>query len=117
MSLKDGVTIKIAGKERLIRLGTNACVRFEEVAKKSLFDVLAGDVKVTDIRALLWAGLLHEDKSLSLDDVGDLIDNTEDGVMGILDVLTKAAEEAMPLPDEQGEDNIPFPETKNPSKT
>ena len=112
MSLKDGVKVEIAGKERLIRLGTNACVAFEEVTHKSLFDVLSGDVKITDVRALLWAGLLHESKKLSLEQVGDMIDETEGGVMSILDALTKAATEAMPEI-EQGEAEVPFPETKN----
>ena len=112
MSLKEGVKINIAGKERLVRLGTNACVLFEEVTKKSLFDVLSGDVKITDVRALLWAGLLHEDKNLTLEAVGDLIDDTKEGVLGILDAIAKVAAESMPEV-EQGEESLPFPETKN----
>lgn len=112
MSLKEGVKIKLAGKERLVRLGTNACVLFEEVTKKSLFDVLSGDVQIRDVRALLWAGLLHENKKLTLEEVGDMIDNTEDGVMGILEAITKVAAESLPEV-EQGEEEVPFPATKN----
>jgi hypothetical protein len=116
MTLKEGVKIVIAGKERLVRLNINACVEFEEVTNKSLFDVLAGDVKIKDVRALLWAGLLHETPNLTLQQAGQLIDDTEGGVMEILDGLTKAAVASLPeIEQPTGEESDPLA-VKNPSK-
>lgn len=70
--MKPSVLINL-DKPRNIRLDTNALVKAEEVLKKPL-PLIGANCGVRETRALLWAGLLHEDKYLTLDDVGDLID-------------------------------------------
>jgi len=70
--MKPSILIEL-DQPRNIRLNTNALVKVEEVLGKPLSEFGAA-FGLKEIRALLWAGLLHEDRKLSLDDVGDLID-------------------------------------------
>ena len=65
-------------KSRRILLDLNAMVAFEEETGKNLFDskVTAAFTKnfsPKDLRALLWASLLHEDENLTLKQVGSWI--------------------------------------------
>ncbi len=70
--MKPSVLIAL-DKPRNIRLNTNALVKVEEVLDRPISD-FGASFGIKEIRAMLWAGLLHEDKSLSLDTTGDLID-------------------------------------------
>ncbi len=65
------VTITL-DKERTFKLTLNAMVKFEEITGKSLAEV-GKDMKVKELRTFLWLGLLHEDKTLTEEQVGDLI--------------------------------------------
>jgi len=68
-------------KKRNLLLNGNVMVSFEEATGKNLFQ---GDslskLSAKDFRALLWACLIHEDKKLTIDQVGEMInpDNIED---------------------------------------
>jgi len=70
--MKPSILITL-DKPRNIRLNTNALVKVEEVLGRPISD-FGASFGIKEIRAMLWAGLLHEDKSLSLDTAGDLID-------------------------------------------
>lgn len=62
-------------KERVLKFDLNAFAELEDVVGSipELFRKLeTGSLKA--IRAFLWAGLLHEDKSLTIEHVGSLID-------------------------------------------
>lgn len=73
-SIMDEVKIAL-DKERSLKLTLNAMVKFEEATGKSLLkEADLFKMTATDLRALLWACLLHEDKALTLDQVGDMID-------------------------------------------
>ncbi|MEM9786793.1 MAG: hypothetical protein AAF801_09860 [Pseudomonadota bacterium] len=58
------------------RLTTNALVRYEEVIGETLFETLEvmedGKCDMRRFRAIIWAGL--EDQTKSLEEAGDLID-------------------------------------------
>ena len=73
-------------KERTLKFDFNSFVAMESVGV-NLQDLGKEDSgrQMTAIRALLWAGLLHEDKDLTIDEVGAMItfDNME-YVMGIV---------------------------------
>lgn len=78
--MKPSVLIEL-DKPRNIRLDTNAIALVEEVLDKPI-DEFGTRFGVREIRAVLWAGLLHEDKSLTLEDVGNLIDLVDPKYVG-----------------------------------
>lgn len=61
---------------------------------------LSGSPKA--IRALLWAGLIHEDKDLTIDDVGKFPPNLTDVSLKIIEALAPS----MPETDEDEEKNV-----------
>ena len=82
-------------KKRNLMLDLNAMVNFEEATGKN---VLQGDslnnLSAKDLRALLWACLLHEDKDLTLEQVGGMIHSGN--MEAVANKLTAAWEVAMP---------------------
>ena len=79
----------VLDKERHIQLDLNAMVKFEEVTGKSLFKKEAlENMGAGDLRALLWAALVHEDAKLTVEQVGSMV--TIDNMVAISDALTKA---------------------------
>lgn len=86
-------------KERTLKLDLNAMVEFEEVTGKSIFGLQSTEMSAKDLRALLWCMLIHEDESLSLKDVGHLINqgNMETIVQDINTAMTQA------IPESKGE--------------
>lgn len=59
-------------KPRHIRFDLNALVEIEAISGKSLTTLL-GDLSLTTLRDLTWAGLKHEDRRLTRERVGDLL--------------------------------------------
>ena len=77
---KGSVAI-VLDKERHLRLTLNALVDFQSATGKDLRDpqvieALSANMGFADMRALLWACLRWEDRELTLDRVGDLVDLT-----------------------------------------
>ena len=119
-SIKKGVEITIGDKTYLMRFNTNACVNFEEVSGKTLFQVMDGTMPgIKVIRALLWAGLNNGVQKYSLEQVGDIIDTAEGGAAAILDKIQESIIASLPKMEnppenEEGETDIPLA-VKNPS--
>jgi hypothetical protein len=72
--VNPSVSIEIGGKERKLLFCFRAMVAFEEATGKNLFeqkviDKIIGHISPSDLRALLWAELLDEDRSVKLDEV------------------------------------------------
>lgn len=90
-------------KKRSLLLDLNAMVNVEEATGKNL---LQGDslnnLSAKDLRALLWACLLHEDKELTLEQVGGMVHSGN--MESIASKLTSAWEVAMP----EGDKNAPL---------
>lgn len=86
--IKPGATI-LLDKQRTLRFTLNALSlieeRFGDMQKAS---EQAQNGKVSVIRTLLWAGLVHEDNALSEEQVGDMVDMTN------LEAVVKAIEQA-----------------------
>ncbi|AZB65039.1 hypothetical protein EBL87_15290 [Cereibacter sphaeroides] len=76
--MRGAVAFEAEGRERFIRLTTNAQVRYQERAGETLVDAIVamqGEASHGDmlrLRRLIWAGMGHE--GLSEDAAGDLID-------------------------------------------
>lgn len=71
--MKKGVTIEL-DKVRTLRYGINALVKVEELTGKPLTSIDLNHVSITDLRTILFAGLYHEDKDLTPEIVGEIID-------------------------------------------
>lgn len=71
--MKKSVTIEL-DKARNLRYGINALVRIEELLGKPITALDLNNLSIADIRDIVFAGLVHEDKDLTSEKVGDLID-------------------------------------------
>lgn len=71
MSNKVYVDITL-DKPRKLLFTLNSIADFEKSTGKNFFD-LSGNMSVTDLRALFWACLRHEEPALTIETVGDLI--------------------------------------------
>ena len=71
--MKNGITINL-DRPRTIRYGVNALAKIEDLTGKSLAALDLKNVRIKDLLAIIYAGLCHEDSTLTLDQVGDLID-------------------------------------------
>lgn len=91
----DFVQFDELDKPRRIRFDTNAICDFDDAAGRSIMDVVFGDDRLTtgDIRILLWAGLKWEDRRLTKERAGTLLENfiVEGGkVQELADAITEA---------------------------
>jgi hypothetical protein len=67
---KNTVAIML-DKERHLYFDVNSLVALEEAGVE--FSELDGKIKTSALRKIIWAGLLHEDKELTLEQVGAMI--------------------------------------------
>lgn len=94
------VTINL-DKERHLCLTLNAMVQFGEVTGVNLFQKSSmQDISPKDLRALLWACLIREDKQLSLEQVGEMVH--AGNFLEVAEALGKVWEAAMPKGDGTG---------------
>lgn len=85
------VPIEIGGKTRHLRYDMNALAAIEETLNISLDQLEAVANRITTLRALLWAGLLHEEPTLTLRDVGAWVDMED--IQAVGEKITHALEE------------------------
>jgi len=92
------VRVVLQGKVYTLKYDLNSFVALEEEFNAEIEEVLNkmqnGSVKA--LRALLWAGLIHQDESLTAKDVGKMIDlaSLED----IMKKVNTAVKAALPEP-------------------
>lgn len=104
----QSIPIELGGKTRHIRFTFNALVALEEelgIPISEIGEIMSGSVSLTNLRRLVWAGLIHEDKDLTQEQVGEFLGLVDIG--DLAEKLAKAFEAAFP----SGEDN----EKKEPS--
>ena len=103
-------------KRRNLRFDYNALCELEGhlgVSIPNLGNILAsGSVGLKEIRAILWAGLLHEDESLTVKKVGEILDDVKwtKNIDKITQAVLSAFEAAFPTAKES-EKNEPGPKT------
>lgn len=81
------------GKPRHLYLGFNALTTLVKKLGIDIMDIqsaLQGPGMLETVRAVLWAGFIHEDATLTLDDAGDLIDFGK--IAELNDAILKALE-------------------------
>ena len=78
-------------KKRNLRYTMNAVCEFEDLIDRPLSQ-LEKDLSMSDMRAMIWCGLKHEDESLTLHDVGEMLDmaNIGDVMDVVMDAFGKA---------------------------
>lgn len=82
-------------KERHLKFDLNAFAELEELYGdiNTAFEAMQKR-SIKAIRAMLWCGLIHEDKSLTLEQVGEMVHL---GNMNeVMNAITQAISEAMP---------------------
>jgi len=72
MKVKPQVPI-VLDKPRVLLMDMNAMVEFEKATGKNMLQQTATSITAKDLRALLWACLKHEDKDLTIEQVGSMI--------------------------------------------
>jgi len=87
------VLINFAGKEREIKFDFNAICAMEEIAGKPLQEIMSkGNTGFNTIRMMLWAGLRHENKMMTMDRVGEMIQGLLESGKKLEDVMIKVME-------------------------
>ena len=86
--MKRGVTIEL-DRPRTLRYGINALAKVEDLTGKSVMALVLSNVGITDLLVIIYAGLYHEDKTLTVEAVGDLIDEYSD-INTVADKVGKA---------------------------
>ncbi|MCR4398933.1 MAG: hypothetical protein NUV93_08225 [Firmicutes bacterium] len=86
-------------RERRLRYDFNALAALEERFGNldSAFEALGQKGTVKGLRALLWAGLIHEDPALTEEQVGAMV--TLADLPRIMQAVNEAFKEAMPVVD------------------
>ncbi len=75
--MKKTVTLEL-DKARNLRYGMNALVKVEEMTGKAITKLDLENLSMKDLRTIVYAGLCHEDDTLTADKVGALIDEYSD---------------------------------------
>lgn len=60
-------------RERHLKFNLNSLITIERITGQR-FDKMGDDMSLETLRAMLFAGLSWEDKELTLDEIGELID-------------------------------------------
>lgn len=72
--MKKSVAIEL-DKARNLRYGMNALCTIEEIIGKPISALNLNSLSMKELRAILYAGLVYEDKTLTEESVGALIDD------------------------------------------
>ena len=97
-----GESTIILDRARVLKFNNRAMRRFQEASGESIIEVwmvgLHGGFGHKQVTYLLWAGLLHAERSLTVEDVDELIDNAKgDGLAEKLNAVMKPVTEAFNL--------------------
>lgn len=89
--MAQAVTIEL-DRVRRIRFDVNAISDAEEILGTSLGRAMQSRAGVREIRALLWAGLRWEDRGLTLERAGTILQRHLEAGVSLEDVGTKIGE-------------------------
>jgi len=89
---KQSVILEL-DRPRSLRFGLNALVRIEEMIGKPISRLDLDNISVKDMRTIIYAGLFYDDKNLTPEKVGELIDDFSD-INTVAEKLSEAMTEA-----------------------
>lgn len=71
---KKIVTLKYGEETRNLKFGMNALIELEQLLGKPL-TAISEEMSMSDLRAMFFVALKHEDKELTLEGTGDILDD------------------------------------------
>lgn len=83
------VTIAL-DKPRRLRYGMGASIEFEQLTGVKMTAIGEDEMSMDTIAKLLYAGLKHEDKNLTVAKVVDLVDNHAESITSVIEKITEA---------------------------
>ena len=100
------VEAKVGGTVKKLKFTLGSLCRLDQVTGKNALDGETWKEPTTsDLRALLWAALLHENKNLTLEEVGDMISMEE--IPEITQAILKAFQRSSPSEDSKKKSDEP----------
>lgn len=109
--LPDFVDVRIGGQVRPVRYGMNSIRKIEQETGKSItaviHEVLSPGASLNTLVVIVWAGLLVRARNLTVDQVGDWLDETEDIAKvcrPCVDALSASLERKLMVKADEGEE-------------
>lgn len=99
-------------KARNLRYSLKALSRIEDELGCSIAGIDFSNVSIKQVVTFIWAGLIHEDKSLSVDDVMDMLDDDDISLDVLMVKVTEAMDAAMKSMGTNGKKSQPTPRKK-----
>ena len=105
-----GITI-VADKTRMLRFSINAMIEYKQTRKEDIVQSLGrleNELDFELIRYLFYLGLKHEDKELTEEKVGDVLDILleENGIEYVANILGEALNKAFGIKETPGEAHL-----------
>lgn len=82
-------------KPRELKYGMNALAKLEKMIGKPLSQMNTTNMGIYEMRDMLYCGLYHEDKDLTLEKVGDLVDEYADDMADLGKKLNEAIQASL----------------------
>lgn len=77
-------------KSRNFRYGMKALSLIEKKFKKNLSAIDFGNLTIDETMTIVWAGLVHEDRDLTVERLIDIIDENDIKFMSIIEAMNEA---------------------------
>ena len=92
------IPIELGGKTKRLCYGTNALaeMNYKGISLSNMQEKFVGPEDIVTLRAVFWAGLLHEDRDITIEEAGDLMDAAESFVY-IIEKIGEAILAAFPV--------------------
>ena len=111
-SSRGETTVTIGGRERVVRLRTNQIAQLEDLTGKGIMRLMSEDaIGIKLLRDALFVGLLHDERKLTPNKVGNWLDDYEGELADLISTVFEALAESMPgaanltVDDEDDEEN------------
>ena len=98
---RSKIPITLGGKTRYIVMSFNALCDAELALGRDIFNEELTVQSPSVIRVLLWAGLKHEWPSVTVEMVGDMLDNEPGGFVNAMAAVAQALDAALPDADQE----------------
>lgn len=92
--MKNYIAIKL-DKARNLRYSLKALSRIEDELGCSIAAIDFSKISIRQVTTFIWAGLVHEDKDLTVDSVMDIIDDADITLDDLVEKVTEAMDAAM----------------------
>lgn len=93
---KKIITMNIDGEERHLKVGINALTDLEQLMERPLASI-GDEISIADLRAMFYVSLKWEDKKMTLEQAGDLMDSVveEKGFQFLAESLSELISSSM----------------------